>query len=495
MTNTDLLYKELSSIFPPERLSCDESVLFSYATDQSTPPGPATLPPMVVLPETTEEVKNLLVAANRCKVPVLAFSRGANKSGIGLPYKGEVVVDLRRMNKILEINTEGAYAVIEPGVTLHQLSLETRKHGFINHLPTASGGASALANYLMRPSGNLAAKWDPDPLISLEVVIPSGDIIRTGSAAYGTAGWRSRYVPFPDLTGLFALSYGTLGIITKGSVKLFDRGEEERLLVTKFDSFAPAAEYMKLIVRRNLADSVTFWNWTWNIFHELMVSKTHVLPAELMKEDQQTPPPGIPFGIASARLSGYKEVVEAQQNTCIRLARELGGEYMPEEEFKEVHPGTFAYLKSYFVDGLYIKPGEESTMREALWLSGCLVNVEPSKVVALEREMQEFAKREAKPPYMFRSLPFNHGREFFFAFVILIAGSLDEERDYMIHLRNSYRELYHELLSKYGTIMFRFRRDPTFLSLTGSYGELLRKIKTLIDPNNIMYPGIGIFSA
>ena len=491
--NVDLLYKELLSVFPEERVSRDEAILTSYATDLSSPPGVATLPAMVVLPQTVEEVRHLLMAANRFKVPVVPMSRGANIAGLALPHKGEVVVDLRLMNRIIEINTDAAYAVIEPGVTHHQLSLAAREKGFINHLPTATGGASAVANPLMRPSGNLSAKWDPDPILSLEVVTPSGDIIRTGSASFGTAGWRARYGPFPDLTGLFACSYGTLGIVTKLAVKLYERGEEERLLVTKFDSFPSALEYMKRIVRRNLADSVTFWNWVWNLFHELMASKLQKLPPEMMKEDQRTPPPGMPFGIASARLSGYREVVEAQQDVCIRLARELGGDYMPPEELKATHPGTWAYLYSYFVEGIHPKPGEESTMRAALWLPGWLINAEPAKILEIEREMWEIARKEAKPPYMFRVLPFNHAREFFFAFVILIAGSLEEERDYMLHLRKVYAKLYHEFLKKYGAVMFRFRQDPSFLALTGPYGELLRKIKKLVDPNNIMHPGVNLF--
>lgn len=494
MVNIEQFYKELLSFLPEERVSREEAVLNSYATDLSSPPGIATIPPIVVLPKTTEEVRKMLVAADRFKIPVVPSGRGANIAGLSVPHiEGEIVIDLRLMNKIIEINTDAAYAVIEPGVTHHQLSLAAQRHGFINHLPTATGGGSSVAQALMRPSGNLSAKWDPDPVISLEVVTPSGEVIRTGSASFGTAGWRARYSPFPDLTGLFCCSYGALGIVTKLAIKLQERGEEERLLVTKFDSFPPALEYMKLIVRRNLADSVTFWNWTWNMFHGLMASKQAELPEEMMKEDQKNPPPGIPFGIASARLSGYREVVDTAEKTCIRLARELGGDYMPREEVQTTHPGSWEYLHSYFIEGIHPKPGEESTMRRAMWLPGWLINAEPSAVLELEEFMWDFAKKEAKPPYMFRVLPYNHAREFFFAFVILITGTLDKEKEYMLHLKNVYSNLYHELLKKQGAIMFRFRHDPAYLPLTGAYGDLLRKIKDTIDPNNIMHPGLNMF--
>jgi len=493
MDNVEQFLKEVLALLPEERVSRDEAVLTSYATDLSSPPGVATLPAAVILPKTVEEVREVLVAANRHKVPVVPMGRGANIAGLAVPHKGEVVIDLRLMNRIIEINTDAAYAVVEPGVTHHQLSVEARKHGFINHLPTATGGASTMANYLMRPSGNLSAKWDPDPILSLEVVTPTGEIMRTGSASFGTAGWRARYGPFPDLTGLFVCSYGTLGIVTKAAVKLFDRGEEERLLVTKFDSLAPALEYMKLIVRRKLADSVTFWCWVWNIFHTLMASRTQELPPEMMKEDQRTPPPGIPFGIASARLSGYKEVVDVQERTCIRLARELGGRL-------RIAGGAQGHAPRQLGVPLQLLRGGDSpqTRRGIHHAKGALVAwvVGERRVQGHPRtgEVDVRVRRQGgKAPYMFRVLPFNQAREFFFAFVILIPGDLREQRDYMLQLRKSYANFYYDFLKKHGAVMFRFRQDPNFLSQTGPYGELLRKIEKVLDPNNIMHPGVNLF--
>jgi len=403
------------------------------------------------------------------------------------------VADLRLMNKIIEINEDAAYALIEPGVTFHELSMKLREKGFFCHLPTAAGGSSPLANYMMRPSGNFTAKWDPDPLLSLEVVTPEAGIIKTGSAAFETAGWRARYHCFPDLTGLFANSYGTLGIVTKAAVKIFDRGEDERLVLTTFDDFPPAMDYMKRLVRRNLAESVTFWTWGWNMFHEMMLSKSEKMPEVMLKQDQKTPPPGVPFGIASARLSGYKEVVDAQEKTCIKIARELGGDSLNNEEAKEKYPGCYEYLDSYFVKGIHPKPGEESQIRAGLHLPGCLLTAEPSKLLEIEKFMWDLAEREFKPPYFYRALPYSHGREFFFAFVVYVTGSLIEQRDYLLHLKSIYGDLYRNLLRNYGGVMFRYRKDPAFFGMTGQYGELLRKIKKLVDPNNIMNPGMILF--
>jgi FAD/FMN-containing dehydrogenase len=487
------LYRALASVFPADRMSDDETVLAGYAADSAIAPGSATLPSYVVLPKTTEEIRHLLELADRSRVPVTPMARGSNIAGMAVPIQGGIVADLRLMNRIVEINQDAAYAVIEPGVTFHDLSRELKKAGFFCHLPTAAGGGSPLANYLMRPSGNFAARWDPDPILSLEVVTPDAGIVKTGSASFETAGWRSRYHCFPDLTGLFVNSYGTLGIVTKAAVKIFDRGEEERLVLTTFNSFPPALEYMKRIVRRNVADSVTFWTWGWNMFHEMMRSKSEQMPEQMLKEDQKTPPPGMPFGIASARLSGYKEVVDAQQNVCMKIARELGGDYLDNGEASSKYPGCYNYLHSYFIEGILPKPGEESQIRAGLHLPGCLLTAEPSKLIEIEKHMWDLAQREFKPPYFFRALPYSHAREFFFAFVVYVTGPLIEEREYLLHLRGIYGELYRKLLRDYGGVMFRYRKDPTFFGMLGMYGELLRRIKKLIDPNNIMNPGMLLF--
>ena len=491
--NTLLFLNKVSSFIPEERIATEKIIISGYVADLSSTKEGIKFPPAVILPKNVEEIQKIIILANKYKIPIAPISRGSNIAGLGLPSKGEVILDLRLMDKILEINEDSAYALIEPGVTFHQLSLELKKKNFIIHNPTASGGSSVLANYLMKPSGNLSAKWDPDPLISLEVVLPNGDILRTGSASFENGGWRARYGPFPDLTGLFACSYGTLGIVTKGSVKIFDKGEYSKVLAIKFNSLASAIEFMKIIIRRNIADSVTFWSWVWNVFHSLMNSKDATLPIDVEKVNPKKPPEGIPFGIATIRLSGFKEVVSAQQEICIKLAKKYDGDYISPEEINSIHPGCWDYINSYFGDGILPKLGEECTLRTALWLPGWLIKAEPKAIIKLEKLMWEFAEKEAKPPYMFRVIPFNNATEFFMAFVILITGDIKKNIDYILHLKKAYANFYHKFLKEYGAIMFRYRKDPSYFALTGNYAKLLKKIKKLIDPNNIMHPGVNLF--
>lgn len=483
----------LFSIFPQDRVSDDPAVLAGYAADSATLPGFATSPAYVVLPLTMEEVVHLVQVAHRARIPLVPMARGSNIAGMSVAVQGGIVVDCRMMNRIQEINTASGYALIEPGVTFHQLSAALAPERFFCHLPTASGGSSALANYMMRPSGNYTARWDPDPLLSLEVVTPGQGVIRTGSAAFENAGWRARYQCLPDLTGLFANAFGTMGIVTRGSVKIFDRGETDRMLLARFDNLAAAAEYMKLTVRRQLVESVTFWTWGWNLFHEMSLSKEMQIPEPMLKADQRTPPAGMPFGIASARLSGYAEVVDAQVRRCGVIAGELGGGLMDMDEAACIHPGCTRYLDAYFGRGIHIKPGEESQIRAGLHLSGCLVTVPPENVTALEAYMWDLAEKEFEPPYFYRVLPYSHAREFFFAFVVYVRGSLEDQRDYLRHIKSIYLQLYIDLRNRFGAVMFRFRKYPEMLATTGGYGTLLRQVKQQVDPHNIMNPGMLIF--
>jgi FAD/FMN-containing dehydrogenase len=493
MVDHKTLLNAFRAIVGSDRVSDNEVVLSSYSMDTSTPYGVAGNPDVVLLPNTVGEVQRVLEVANKHCIPVVPLARGTNIAGSCIPRDGGIVMDLRLMDRIIEINTDASYAVIEPGVTFHLLINELGKRGFRCHIPTASGGASPLANYLMRPSGNLAAKWDPDPIIALEVVLPNGEILRTGSAAFAGGTWQSRYGPFPDLTGLFCCSYGTLGVITKAAVKIYERCEDQRLLLAAFNDFNAAVKYMKRLARANLADSTTFWSWGWCMFHDVMLSKKRELPAEMLKEDQRTPPHGHPYGIATTLLSGYREVLDAQEKVCDRLAKGFGGRAMTSEEARELYPGSWAYWNAYFKQGTFMVPGEEAQLRLGLHLPGCLVTARPTCIVEVESMMWKIAVKEFKPPVFFRALPFNYAREFFLAFVIYITGSLIEEGKYLKHLGHIYSTLYDELLEKYGAVMFRFRRDPMYVVKTGTYALLLKRMKKIIDPNNIMNPGIRLF--
>ena len=217
------ILKDLEDIVGKNFVSNKAEDLYIYSQD----PG-ASLPrpvDFVVMPSTVDEIQNLVRSANEHKIPLVPLGGGLTLSGLVIPVKGGIVVDMKRMNKIIEINDLSKYALIESGVTSGQL-LSHLNENFPNlqpPVPDAPPSATIAGNVLIHGSGYLSQKYgDHGAMINgLEVVLPDGEVCKLGSCAVSKF-WFARG-PIPDLIGLFISSFGTMGIITKLSIQLFDK--------------------------------------------------------------------------------------------------------------------------------------------------------------------------------------------------------------------------------------------------------------------------------
>ncbi len=217
------ILKDLENIVGKDFVSNKAEDLYIYSQD----PG-ASLPrpvDFVVMPSTVGEIQNLVRSANEHKIPLVPLGGGLTLSGLVIPVKGGIVVDMKRMNKIIEINELSKYALIESGVTSGQL-LSHLNENFPNlqpPVPDAPPSATIAGNVLIHGSGYLSQKYgDHGAMINgLEVVLPDGKVCKLGSCAVSKF-WFARG-PIPDLIGLFISSFGTMGIITKLSIQLFDK--------------------------------------------------------------------------------------------------------------------------------------------------------------------------------------------------------------------------------------------------------------------------------
>ena len=121
----DLMYESLSSIAGPESVIAEAKYLEKYSSDKSFMPGKKPL--FAILPKNKREVKEIVGFANRHNIPITPFSAGLNNQGATIPAAGGILVDLSRMNKIIEIDENNRNAVIEPGVTFGELITEVEK--------------------------------------------------------------------------------------------------------------------------------------------------------------------------------------------------------------------------------------------------------------------------------------------------------------------------------------------------------------------------------
>jgi FAD/FMN-containing dehydrogenase len=216
----DSVYKELIEIVGKDHASNQPEELFIYSWDLGT--TEPHRPDYAVSPKSTEEIQKIVQLGNREKIPVVPLGGGLSLAGLAVPFRGGILLDLKRMDKIIEVNEKARYAVVECGVSQGQLtSYLERYHPQLTHSePGAPPTATIAGNIAIHGQGDLAQPYgfNSDMINGLEVVIPSGEICQFGSCAIG-ASWFTLH-PLPDV-GLFLGWTGTTGIITKVSIRLF----------------------------------------------------------------------------------------------------------------------------------------------------------------------------------------------------------------------------------------------------------------------------------
>lgn len=195
------------------------------------------IPGIVLCPQTTEQVAAILSLANEEKISVIPRGAGTNVCGSALPMEGCVILDLTKMNKILEVDVENMVAVVEPGVITEDLQSEVARYGLFYPPDPASKGYSTIGGNLALGAGGphgLKYGVTKDYALSLEVVLASGQVIKTGRRTIkNVAGY--------DLTKLFVGSEGTLGVITKATLRLITKPASRRTIMVAFSKLEDAA--------------------------------------------------------------------------------------------------------------------------------------------------------------------------------------------------------------------------------------------------------------
>ena len=229
------LREELQRRLPADRLHTDPDILAAYAQDRAlfVQAGRAAV---LVVPRSTAEVVAAVQAANAAGAPVVTRGAGSGLTGAANAIDGCLMVSTHRMNKVLEVDTTNRMARVEPGVINGDLKRAVADVGLFYPPDPASVEMSSIGGNVATNAGGLCCvKYGVtrDYVIGLQVVLPSGDVIRTGrNTLKRTAGL--------DLTGLFVGSEGLLGIITEITVRLVPTPPSPATAVAFFDELEPA---------------------------------------------------------------------------------------------------------------------------------------------------------------------------------------------------------------------------------------------------------------
>lgn len=234
------IVKELNKILAPENVLTSKEALILYSRDASRY---RHLPDAVVMPTTTEQVSQVLRLANEREIPVTPRGAGTNLSGGSVPINGGIVMVLTKLNRIVDIDEESLIARVQPGVVNSDLQKALEPRGLFFPPDPASLSVSTLGGNVAEGAGGprgMKYGVTKDYVLGLEVVLPTGDIIRTG-------GRTVKNVTGYDLTRLFIGSEGTLGVITEITLRILPLPEAKKTLLAIYDDLVKAAETVSQI--------------------------------------------------------------------------------------------------------------------------------------------------------------------------------------------------------------------------------------------------------
>lgn len=463
-------------------------------------------PCAVLQPATVEEIQSILRIANETAVPVWFNSQGRNNGygGAAAADQGTVVVNLRRMNTVLEINDELGYVVVEPGVSFFDLYEAVRKSGkrLMIDVPDLGWG-SVIGNTLDHGNGYTLFGDHAAAACGLEVVLPTGEIVRTGMGALdGTETWHLNKRGFgPSVDGLFMQS--NMGVVTKMGVWVMPRPDSymdcwvtvarENDLEALVDTFRP------FMIDGTVNNCPT-------LFNPLAAMSTKVSRNEVWPEADHVPhhaaseigKQAADLGPWNIRFALYGDAVIVQRNfDRIRDAfapvddATVSGTFLDLDEIvpesdqfdqkQKVHAGVpdLSMLKLLEWDGG--RAGGHLSFASTVPLTGRHVR----DIVELVRTRQEAA-----------GLDYHAGIILYPRFAIhislLIYALGDEDKTRRVH--DLYAELVVEAARKgYG----EYRTHLAFMDLVASqyaYNDqsllrLVEKVKDTLDPNGILAPG------
>ena len=249
------LVEELAAICGTQSVS--DKLVDRICHTRDCGPTPGGIPAVVVRPRTTQQVSEIVKFANRVKTPIFIWGRSTTFIGHGI-REGCILMALDLMNKIEKMDFDNQVVTVGTGAIWHAVDVELGKHGWELAAPGPGGlfvctmGGSIAYNAV--PHGLLEYGMTGDGVVTLEVVLPNGEIIYTGSMGNRAAGGLSfeRYANGPDLAGLFIGSCGVFGVITKVSFKIHRKPEKECFAFYGFDRLDIAVDAAHALQRRQV---------------------------------------------------------------------------------------------------------------------------------------------------------------------------------------------------------------------------------------------------
>jgi len=244
---TQEIIEKLEKVVGQKNLTHDREKMEDYSHDEFSLKDIAKFPELVVKPEKTEEVAEILRLANTEMVPVTPRGGATGLTGGCVPLYGGIVLSLENMNRILEVDLDNQMAVVEAGVTLSEFYQAVEEAGLF--FPPHPGEESAMIGGLIATNagGARAVKYGVirNYIRGLEVVLPTGSVIHLGGKLMkSSTGY--------NLLNLIIGSEGTLGVVTQATIQLMPSPRVMRSLIIPYDELEKAIETVPLLIRKRI---------------------------------------------------------------------------------------------------------------------------------------------------------------------------------------------------------------------------------------------------
>ncbi len=345
---SDDLLRELANILGEQWVSDDPEIIFPHTRDVNL--GPKDLdsimrPPFyVAIPGTPEELQKVMMIARRYKAPITILATGINICGIAVPPMGGILVDLKRLDKIVSIDEANGTATIQPYVTIARLSCELQKKGLYIPVPGCPSTAGLISNILFGMGlkvANRVGRQD-ESIVGFKMILPDGNIIKVGSGADPMVPkdfWP--WGPGPAMHFLPMYTCGTTGIVFEMTVKCWLRGENYKELWVGYEDIDQAGKAAQKLARMDIAKGL-------NIYSGNKYTSYFTDTREAMERMIRANPE---FTIICS-LEGTERRIAFEEKTIRKVAAETGGRVLadklpPYESFTESHAGMSG---SFFSD-------------------------------------------------------------------------------------------------------------------------------------------------
>ncbi|MFX1563750.1 MAG: FAD-binding oxidoreductase [Promethearchaeota archaeon] len=415
-------------------------------------------PDLIVWPQTVAHIQRILKLANDERIPIIPVSGGGGVCGGTLPIQGGIVLDLKKMDHVLELDETSLTVTVEPGILGQELEEYLNSRGYTSgHYPSSMFSSAYGGFAAARSAGNLSSKYGKieDMITGIEVVLPNGELLRTKAVPRSSMG--------PDLKQLFIGSEGTYGIITQITLKICPMPEATKFASFLFPDLHSGMEAVIQVFRQDLRPALI------RLYDE---NETRFVMSRFT-----LPPEGA--CVLNFMYQATKEIVRLENRTIGRICQEVGAENLGPGPSKHWWGNRFDL---YYPSNLNMGHG---MLYDVLDVAASYTNLE-NMYWEMRRAIEDLGINTMSHFSHF----YTDGGNIYVIFIGQASSHEEVEEKYeqvwkvgLEAAHNASGTLSHQ----HGVGLLK---GPWMRKEHGSSGfALLQAIKQYLDPNNIMNPG------